>query len=174
MNPWWIIAGIAAGAVALAKLFKSEPNPASVVEPLTQPRAFISFDYDHNLGDKNLFAGQLSKRSPTPFSAQDWSSKEPLPQKEWEELIHEKIGRCHVMFVLVSPTCHAAKGVEKEIAMALAQNVPFVGVYIAGADERTTLPKGLARDRVYVWRWELLSRSIARMLTEGKNAKRPH
>ena len=51
---------------------------------MADPRAFISFDFDHNQTDKNLFVGQI-KNSRTPFSAQDWSSKEPLPQSTWEK-----------------------------------------------------------------------------------------
>ena len=37
---------------------------------MADPRAFISFDFDKNLTDKNLFIGQI-KNSRTPFSAQD-------------------------------------------------------------------------------------------------------
>ena len=84
--------------------------------------------------------------------------------------MREKIGRCHLMFVLVGPTSHRATGVAKEIAMATEQNVPFVGVYVGGADASTTLPAGLPRDRAFAWRWELLSKAISSMLTEGRNA----
>ena len=44
---------------------------------MADPRAFISFDFDHNLTEKNLFVGQI-KNSSTPFSAEDWSSSEAL------------------------------------------------------------------------------------------------
>lgn len=67
---------------------------------MADPRAFISFDYDSNLSDKNPFVGQI-KNSRTPFSAQDWSSEEPLPQSTWEKQLKEKIGKCHLMIVLV-------------------------------------------------------------------------
>ena len=67
---------------------------------MADPRAFISFDFDHNQTDKNLFVGQI-KNSRTPFSAQDWSSKEPLPQSTWEKELEEKVGKCHLMIVLV-------------------------------------------------------------------------
>ena len=40
---------------------------------MANPRAFISFDFDHNESEKNLFIGQ-SKNSNTPFSIEDWSS----------------------------------------------------------------------------------------------------
>src|SRR5215469_13242824 len=37
------------------------------------PRAFISFDFDHDDDARILFAGQGKKDSPTPFSVADWS-----------------------------------------------------------------------------------------------------
>ena len=54
---------------------------------MADPRAFISFDFDKNEAHKNLFSGHCRKDSPTPFSAEDWSSKEPLPQRSWEAQI---------------------------------------------------------------------------------------
>ena len=136
---------------------------------MADPRAFISFDFDNNENHKNLFSGHCRKDSPTPFSAEDWSSKEPLPQRTWEAQIEEKIGRCHMMFVLVSPTAHRATGVAKEIAMATGQNVPFFGVYIAGADTSTPLPAGLARNRVVGWNWGEIAGAVNQMMREGKN-----
>ncbi|CSA62602.1 Uncharacterised protein [Vibrio cholerae] len=53
---------------------------------MANPRAFISFDFDHNVTQKNLFVGQ-SKNSKTPFAIEDWSSKSSLPQSQWEALI---------------------------------------------------------------------------------------
>lgn len=137
---------------------------------MADPRAFISFDFDNNETHKNLFAGQCSAKSPTPFSAADWSSKKPLPQKTWEETINEKIGRCHMMFVLVSPTAHSATGVAKEIKMAIAQKVPYCGVYVDGADASTTLPAGLSRNRTVKWDWDAIAGAVDTMMTEGKNA----
>jgi hypothetical protein len=136
---------------------------------MADPRAFISFDFDHDEAEKNLFAGQCSKKSPTPFTAQDWSSKEKLPEKEWEKLIEAKIGSCNMMFVLVSPTAYSAHGVKKEIAMAQRKNVPFYGVYIKGAGATTSLPDGLARNRCIKWDWNLIAAAVRQMMKEGKN-----
>jgi len=44
---------------------------------MADPRAFISFDFDHDSDQRVLFAGQ-SKHSKTPFSIQDWSSSRLL------------------------------------------------------------------------------------------------
>jgi hypothetical protein len=135
-----------------------------------EPRAFISFDFDNNERERNLFSGQIRPQSPTPFSAQDWSSKEALPQSTWEAEIDEKIGRCHMMIVLVGPTTHRAVGVVKEIAMAQRRRVPYFGVYVAGASRDTPLPPGLNRDRVIEWDWTAIANAVTQMMREGKNA----
>lgn len=135
---------------------------------MAEPRAFISFDYDNNLTDKNLFVGQI-KNSRTPFSAQDWSSKEQLPQSTWEQQLKEKIGKCHLVIVLVGKSMGSATGVRKEITFANAQNVPFFGVYVDGAGTSSTLPTGLARNRTIPWDWEKIERAVDQMMAEGKN-----
>ena len=134
----------------------------------TDPRAFISFDYDNNSTEKVLFVGQI-KNSRTPFNAQDWSSKDPLPQAQWERLLNEKIGKCHLMIVLVGKSMGSATGVAKEISFAKAQNVPFFGVYIDGAGTTSTLPTGLARNRTIAWDWNKIAGAVDQMMTECKN-----
>lgn len=47
-------------------------------------RFLKSLEYDNNLTEKNLFVDQI-KNSRTPFAAEDWSSKETLPQATWEK-----------------------------------------------------------------------------------------
>ena len=85
---------------------------------MANPRAFVSFDFDHNENSRMLFVGQAKEDSPTPFVVQDWSSKTDLPQDEWEELISTKINGCHLMIVLVGRSMGSATGVAKEIQFA--------------------------------------------------------
>jgi MTH538 TIR-like domain (DUF1863) len=132
------------------------------------PRAFISFDFDNNYTLKELFAGQ-AKLSKTPFEIADWSSKDSLPQTQWETLISEKISKCHLMIVLVGKQMATATGADKEIAMALKHNVPFFGVYVDGASTGHSLPKGLAQNRTISWTWEGIANAITQMMGEGKN-----
>lgn len=136
---------------------------------MADPRAFLSFDFDHNETEKTLFAGQAAKDSPTPFSVQDWSSKEDLPQDKWEALLKSKINNCHLLIVLVGKQMSTAGGVVKEIKMAQSQNVPFFGVYVGGADENSTLPTGLARNRTVKWTWPAVGSMVKQMMGEGKN-----
>jgi hypothetical protein len=135
---------------------------------MANPRAFISFDFDNNLTEKNLFVGQ-AKNSRTPFNIEDWSSKESLPQREWEELIKSKINKCNMLIVLVGKKTYTATGVVKEISFAKTQDVPVFGVYVGGADSTTTLPTGLQRNRTIDWDWDAIADAIDQVMEEGKN-----
>ena len=135
---------------------------------MADPRAFISFDFDNNPVEKILFAGQI-KNSTTPFSAEDWSSKETLPQSTWEQRLKEKIGKCHLMIVLVGRSMASATGVKKEISFANTKDVPYFGVYVDGANTTSNLPTGLARNRTISWNWQLIATEVDRMMREGKN-----
>lgn len=135
---------------------------------MADPRAFISFDFDNNKTEKDLFAGQ-AKNSRTPFSIEDWSSKTALPQKEWEELINAKIKRCNLLIVLVGKKTYTATGVAKEISFAKANDVPVFGVYVGGANTATDLPTGLQRNRTISWDWEKIADAIDQCMIEGKN-----
>lgn len=136
---------------------------------MSLPRAFLSFDFDHDLAAKNLFAGQAKTDSPTPFAVQDWSSKSPLPQAEWEKLIKEKIGKCDMLIVLVGTHMSTATGVVKEIKMAADLGVPTFGVYVNGAGTSSTLPAGLPRTAVVSWDWKKISDMIQKCIKAGKS-----
>lgn len=135
---------------------------------MAEPRAFISFDVDHNSTEKMLFAGQAC-HSKTPFSHEDWSAKAPMAQAEWESIIKEKVNKTHFMIVLVGRHMATASGVAKEIQMARSQNIPVFGVYVDDADTNSTLPIGLNRNRVISWTWDGIARAVSQMMGEGKN-----
>jgi hypothetical protein len=135
---------------------------------LAEPRAFISFDFDHNETEKTLFVGQ-AKNSRTPFSIEDWSSKSSLPQAQWERIIADKVRKCNILIVLVGRTMATATGVVKEIAFAKESNVPIFGVYVDGATASSNLPDGLPRYRVIPWEWDKIADMISQTMKEGKN-----
>ncbi len=138
---------------------------------MPDPRAFVSFDFDHNQTEKALFAGQAKSDSPTPFTVQDWSSRTSLPQATWEAEIKKKIGRTNMCIVLVGKTMASATGVAKEIAMAKEQKVPVFGVYVGGATSISNLTVGLARNRTVGWNWDKVAVVVDQCLIEGKNNK---
>ncbi len=135
---------------------------------MADPRAFISFDFDHNETEKNLFVGQ-AKNSKTPFSIQYWSAKSAMPQSKWEVEVKEKINKCNMVIVLVGKTMASATGVAKEIKMAKEQNVPVFGVYVDGANSSRNLPDGLQRNRTIKWEWDAIADAVTQMMGEGKN-----
>ena len=135
---------------------------------MSDPRAFISFDYDHNEVEKILFVGQ-SKNSKTPFKIQDWSAKHSMPQTQWEKIVNEKIKKCNMIIVLVGKYMASANGVKKEIEMAKNNNVPYFGVYVGGANTSSNLPDGLQRNRTIIWDWEKIANAISKVMMEGKN-----
>lgn len=135
---------------------------------MANPRAFISFDFDHNETEKVLFMGQ-AKNSKTPFSIEDWSSKSSLPQTQWEKLVKEKINKCNMVIVLVGKFMASASGVAKEISMAKDQDVPVFGVYVGGANTSSNLPAGLQRNRTIAWDWDKIAAAVDQMMGEGKN-----
>lgn len=135
---------------------------------MANPRAFISFDFDNNKNERDFFVGQAIN-SKTPFNIEDWSSKETLPQKEWEALIKAKINKCHLVIVLVGKKTSTALGVVKEISFAETNEIPFFGIYVGGADTSTTLPIGLARNRTIPWNWDKIADAITQCMNEGKN-----
>jgi hypothetical protein len=137
---------------------------------MVDPRAFISFDFDHNETEKNLFVGQ-SKNSKTPFSIQDWSAKSSMPQSKWEAIVKDKINKSNMLIVLVGKTMASATGVAKEIAMAKEQDVPVFGVYVDCANSSSNLPDGLQRNRTIAWDWEKIAAAIDQVMGEGKNGK---
>jgi len=135
---------------------------------MADPRAFISFDYDHNDTEKTLFAGQ-AKNSKTPFSIQDWSAKSSMPQSQWEKIVKEKINKCNMLIVLVGKFMASATGVAKEVSMAKEQDVPVFGVYVGGANASSNLPDGLQRNRTISWDWDKIASAIDQVMKEGKN-----
>lgn len=135
---------------------------------MSDPRAFISFDFDHNETEKILFTGQ-AKNSKTPFSVQDWSAKSSMPQSKWEEIVKDKISKCNMLIVLVGKTMASASGVTKEISMAKSQDVPVFGVYVDGADLSSNLPDGLQRNRTITWDWDEIAGAVEQVMKEGKN-----
>ncbi len=135
---------------------------------MADSRAFISFDFDHNENEKNLFVGQ-SKNSRTPFSIQDWSAKSSMPQSEWERIVESKIKKCNMVIVLVGKYMASSTGVKKEIKMAKDNDVPVFGVYVGGANSTSNLPEGLSRARVIPWDWDKIADKIDEMMSQGKN-----
>ena len=137
---------------------------------MADPRAFLSFDYDHDSDYKVLVAGQ-GENDKVPFSIQDWSNKSSLPQSQWKALTKDKINQCNMLIVLVGKYMSTATGVVAEIDMTTECDVPIFGIYVNGATTTSILPTGLARNRTIAWDHEKILAAVKQMMGEGKNKK---
>jgi len=118
-------------------------------------RAFISFDYDHDVDLKNLLVGQ-ARNPDSPFEIADWSLKSA--QADWEKRCRERIKRCDVVIVIVGAHMATATGVKKEVAMARQESIPMFGLR-GRPDRPCRAPPGFPK--VYRWTWGNLKKLIA-------------
>ena len=125
---------------------------------VTTKRAFISFDYDHDLDLKNLLVGQ-SKNEGTPFSIQDFSIKEAIA-KDWKEKARTRIRGCDVVIVICGENTNTATGVSAELEIAQNEGVPYF--LLSGRSNITCVKPSAAKaeDKIYKWTWENLKKLI--------------
>lgn len=117
----------------------------------TKKRMFISFDFDHDEGQKHLLVGQ-SKNPDSPFDFSDWSSKEHLTG-DWKAKIRAKLSRVEVGCVLCGKHMATANGVDREIEMLQELRIPYflLAAYSGGGCVKPKLAK--ASDKIYDWTW---------------------
>ena len=121
-------------------------------------RAFISFDYDHDLDLKNLLVGQ-AKHEDTPFSIQDFSIKEAI-EKDWKDRALTRIRGCDVVIVICGESTNTAAGVSAELKIAQEEGVPYFLLW--GRNGKTCVKPQAANstDKIYEWTWDNLKRLI--------------
>jgi hypothetical protein len=124
---------------------------------MAKTRVFISFDYDHDEGQKNLLVGQ-SKNPDSPFELADWSSKEHLTG-DWKAKIKQKMAYVDVVCVLCGKNMTTATGVAHEVEIAQEIGKPYflLAAYSSGCNKPTTAKTS---DKIYEWTWENLKRLI--------------
>lgn len=124
----------------------------------TSKRAFISFDYNHDLDLKVLLIGQ-SKNEDTPFSIQDFSIKEAI-DKNWKDKARTRIKGCDVVIVICGEHTNAATGVSAEVQIAQEEGVAYF--LLRGRSDKQCLKPTAAKstDKVYTWTWDNLKKLI--------------
>ena len=100
----------------------------------------------------------------------DFSLDDRYPIDDWDKQVAGKIGRCHLLVVLIGDETGTSPGVKKELSLARSRNVPFFGVYISGVSSGIELPVGLARNRTINWGWEEIVSAVNQLMKEGKNS----
>lgn len=121
-------------------------------------RAFISFDYDHDLDLKTLLVGQ-SKNEDSPFSIADFSIKEAI-SKDWKDKARTKIKGVDVVIVICGEHTDTASGVSAELKIAQEEKVDYF--LLKGRKDKTCKKPKAAKtsDKIYKWTWDNLKKLI--------------
>lgn len=120
-------------------------------------RAFVSFDYDHDLVMKGALLAQ-SKLSDSPFAIADWSIKEASPT--WKSEARSRIRHCGVVIVLCGRHTHTATGVAEELKMAREEGIPYFLLAGYPTGDVTTPSTALPSDKLYKWTWDNLKNLV--------------
>jgi hypothetical protein len=124
----------------------------------TAKRAFVSFDYDHDLDLKTLVVGQ-AKNQDTPFSIQDLSIKEAI-STDWKAKARTRIKGCDVMIVICGEHTDSATGVSAEVTIAQEEKIPYFLLW-GRSDKTCVRPKAAhSNDKIYKWTWDNLKSLI--------------
>lgn len=121
-------------------------------------KAFISFDYDHDLDIKTMLVGQ-AKNPDTPFNIADFSIKEAI-SSGWKDKARTRIRGCDVVIVMCGEYTHTAVGVSAELEIAQEERVPYFLLWGRSGKTCTRPTKALSTDKIYDWTWENLKNLI--------------
>lgn len=120
-------------------------------------RAFVSFDYDHDLGIKGALLAQ-SKLSDSPFAIADWSIKEASPT--WKSEARSRIRRSDLVIVLCGRHTHTATGVAEELKMAQEEDIQYFLLAGYSTDDVTKPHTAGPSDKLYKWTWDNLKNLV--------------
>jgi hypothetical protein len=126
---------------------------------MAKSRVFISFDYDHDLGLKNLLVGQ-AKNPDSPFELADLSVKEPFTG-DWKEKVRSRMRQTDQVIVICGEYTDKASGVNAEVTIAQEEALPYFLLY--GYSDKTCVKPKTAKDsdKMYKWTWDYLKLLIA-------------
>ena len=125
---------------------------------MAKKRAFISFDYDHDLDLKNLLVGQ-AKNPDTPFDIVDLSIKEAISQ-QWKEKARTRIKGCDVVIVICGEHTNTAAGVAAELSITQEERVTYFLLWGRSGKTCVKPTTALPSDKIYDWTWDNLKRLI--------------
>ena len=122
-------------------------------------RAFISFDFDHDMELRGSLVAQAQDPN-SPFEIADRSVHEPFSES-WRRQIRGIIQRADLVIFICGEHTHDARGVSAEMTITQEENKPYFLLW--GRPDRTcNKPKGaLSTDRIYRWSWSNLKDLIA-------------
>lgn len=137
-----IIVGGATGAYVGEKIKENS---------MSNPKVFISFDYDHDETLKTFLIGQ-SKLADSPFEISDWSIKEHITG-DWKAKATTRIKRSDIVVVICGTHTNTAAGVSAELSIAQEVGKPYF--LLKGYKDKVCIKPKSAKssDSIYKWTW---------------------
>lgn len=121
-------------------------------------RAFISFDYDHDVDLRNLLRGQ-SRNPDSPFEMQDWSIKEPMTG-DWKSKVRSRIRRTDLTIVICGQHTQNATGVAEELRITKEEGKPYFLLWGRANKSCKKPTRASSQDKIYRWTWDNLKSLI--------------
>ncbi|MFI5089858.1 MAG: TIR domain-containing protein [Terriglobales bacterium] len=125
---------------------------------MSNPRAFIAFDYDHDEFLRTALLGQ-SKHPDTDFEVADWSVKEPFTG-DWKGKVRDRIRRVDQVIVICGEHTETATGVAAELQIAREERKPYFLLWVYRGKTCYKPTTALPADKIYDWGWENLKNLI--------------
>ena len=117
-------------------------------------KAYICFDYDHDLELKECLVGQ-ARNPDSPFSISDVSIKQEI-ESNWKMYARQKIRLADVIIVICGKYTDTAKGVAAELSIAQEERKEYF-LLCGRSDGNVKKPSNAQKtDKVYQWTWNNL------------------
>lgn len=121
-------------------------------------KAFISFDYDHDLEIKNALVAQADLDD-SPFEINDISIKQAI-DSNWKAYARRKIKESDVVIFLCGNYTDNATGVAAEMSITQEENKNYF-LLCGRSNGNVKKPKNSkASDKVYKWTWDNLKKLV--------------
>ena len=121
-------------------------------------KAYICFDYDHDLELKECLVGQ-SKNPDSPFSISDVSIKQEI-ESNWKQYARQRIKQADVVVVICGKYTDTAKGVAAELSITQEEEKEYF-LLCGRRDENVRRPvNAKCTDKIYRWTWDNLKNLI--------------
>lgn len=125
---------------------------------MSNPRAFIAFDYDHDEFLRTALIGQ-SKHPDTDFEIADWSVKEPFTG-DWKAKVRTRIKKVDQVIVICGEHTNTATGVAAELEIARDEKKPYFLLWGYKGKTCRKPSSALASDKIYDWTWDNLKNLV--------------
>lgn len=121
---------------------------------MSNPKVFVSFDYDHDETLKTFLIGQ-SKLPDSPFEISDWSIKEHITG-DWKAKARTRIKRSDIVVIICGVHTNTATGVSAELRIAQEEQKPYF--LLNGYKDKICKKPNSAKssDSIYKWTWSNL------------------